>query len=774
MTTGSIARVAVLGAGVMGSQIAALLANVGCRVDLLDLAGESDQDRPAAAGLERALKARPPAFFVPEMASMIETGSFEDLSVLQQADWIIEAIVEDLEAKRALHARIEAVASNSAIITTNTSGLSISSLSQGRSQRFRSRFLATHFFNPPRYMKLVELVPGPFTDPSVIARLSGYIEETLGKGVVICRDTPNFIANRLGVFAIMDVLHRMEREGVTVEEADAVTGELIGRPKSATLRLCDLIGLDTLVNVARTARENLPDDTDRHVFEPPAFVQLMVETDLLGEKKKAGFYRKDHAGIQALDLHSLQFRDRQRVEFGGKLATAVSTMDLGERLCELWDDETPLGRFVREHLLSTLTYTATIAGDIASDVTQIDRAMKLGFNWKLGPFQIMDALGVERIVNGLERRGQAIPTLLLELRGSGGEGFYVPAPERERGSDGLAYGFEVAGHISVSRATNDEDLLSRSEIIEENVSAQLLRVDDDVGVILFRGRMNVISDATLELVRRATADNTFATLVLFGDRELFSAGADLKFVMSMIEASNWRGLERYVKDFQQATMAVRFAPMPVVAAPRGFALGGGCEFCLAAAARVPAADLQMGLVEVGVGLIPGAGGCKEMVRRSGADIEAAFEVLFAAGISDNAHEARQWGLLDAADPVKMAEDRILKDAIDIGRKLVAQGYEPPLKRPLQVAGQEAALGIDESLERRLASGEIGPHDREVGACLARVLCGVGAGDPEPARGLPGEDEMLDLEREVFLELSRMDATRQRIEHMLKTGKRLRN
>ena len=768
--TGEITRAAVLGAGVMGAQIAALLANAGCRVDLLDLPGDTRQSDHASAGLARALKARPPAFFVPEMAELVSTGSFEDLSVLQEADWIIEAIVEDLSAKRALYERIETAASPSAIISTNTSGLSVAKLSEGRSESFRSRFLAAHFFNPPRYMKLVEIVPGSATSPIATARLSHFIEEALGKGVVLCRDTPNFIANRLGVFAIMDVLHRMERDGLTVEEVDAVTGELIGRPRSATLRLCDLIGLDILVNVATTARDNLPDDDNRHVFDAPPFVKSMLEADLLGAKREAGFYRKEGGVIQALDVHSLQFRDPERGALSGKLAEAVSTRDPGQRLRTLWADDSRLGLFVRNHIVATLAYTARIAGDIASGVSQIDRAMRLGFNWQFGPFQMIDALGVQRLTAGLEEGGLVVPALLRDSL-SAQRVFYVPAANDGEAAE-LSYAFEAGSHISVQRTPDDGDLLARSVVVDESEGARLLRIEKDAGVLLFRGRMNVIGHSTLELVRRAVEDDSFTTLVLYGDGEMFSAGADLKFIMSLIEASNWHELERYVKAFQQATMAVRFSARPVIAAPRGFALGGGCEFCLAAAARVASADLQIGLVETGVGLVPAAGGCKEMVRRCGAEIGPAFEVLFAGDFSDNAHHALQRGFLETADQVIMADDRILQRAIKVGRQLASEGYAAPKEMSLQVAGHQIMAEIEELLESQVASADITAHDRIVGIALARVLCGAGAGG-ERAHSVR-EGDLLDLECEVFLELSGMEATRQRIEHMLSTGKRLRN
>ena len=761
----------------MGSQIAALLANAGCRVDLLDLPdAESPQTSDlAAAGLTRALKARPPAFFVPELAARVRIGSLEDLSSLNEADWIIEAIVENLEAKRQLHARLDEAVGGVIPITTNTSGLSIERLSAGRSEGFRRHFLGVHFFNPPRYMKLVELIPGAETDAALTRRVSDFIEDTLGKRVVLCRDTPNFIANRLGVFALMDVLHRMERDGLTVEEADAVTGELIGRPKSATLRLCDIVGLDTLANVARTALDNLPDDDRRQTFELPGFVAAMVQAGLLGEKSGGGFYRKGDDGIQTLDLGSLEFRERKQVATGSELSEAAAIRDVGERLVALWQIDGQLARFARDHLTATLAYAVAHAEEIASDVAQIDRAMMLGFNWEAGPFELIDALGAERLRKQLEgsedSSGEAVPELLRKVEATGASRFYAETDSGGAGAVRQAYSLQRGRHEPLAPLRDDAHLLLRGATRLRNDNAKLLEVEEGVGVLLFEGRLNVIGEPTLELVRQAVEEHPPELLVLYGSGVNFSAGANLKYVMGLIESGSWTELEGYVKAFQDATMAVRFAPFPVVAAPRGLALGGGCEFCLASAARVPAAELRMGLVESRVGLIPGAGGCKEMVRRNGADIEAAFQTLFEGRFSDNAHQARQRGLLGVDDAIQMNDARVLQVAIETGREMMAEGYQRPSEEPFLVAGQSVMEKIEESLEVDARAGRIPSHERVVGGCLARVLCAVGASDQG---GRAHEQDLLDLEREVFLELCGMQATRQRIAHMLDTGKPLVN
>ena len=756
----------------MGSQIAALLANAGRRVDLLDL---PDADSPhtsdfAATGLKRALNARPPAFFVPELAEQVQVGSLEDLSGLNDSDWIIEAIVEDLEAKRQLHARLDEIVGGAIPITTNTSGLSIERLSEGRSEGFKRNFLGVHFFNPPRYMKLVELIPGAETDAALTQRVSDFIEETLGKGVVVCRDTPNFIANRLGVFALMDILHRMEHEGLTVEEADAVTGELIGRPKSATLRLCDIVGLDTLAHVARTAFDNLPDDERRQTFELPDFVASMVQAGLLGEKSAGGFYRKGDDGIQALELGSLEFRARKQVTTASALSEAAAIRDVGERLVALWEIDGQLARFARDHLMATFAYAMAHAEEIASDVAQIDRAMRLGFNWEAGPFELVDALGAERLRRQWKSRDEPVPELLRKVEATGAGRFYTEAGFGEAAVR-QSYSLQRGRHEAVAPPRDDAALLRQGTIRLRNDSAKLLEVEEGMGVLLFEGRLNVIGQPTLELVRQTVEEHPPEVLILYGSGVNFSAGANLKYVMGLIESGSWTELEGYVKTFQDATMAVRFAPFPVVAAPRGLALGGGCEFCLASAVRVPAAELRMGLVESRVGLIPGAGGCKEMVRRNGVDIEAAFGTLFAGRFCDNAHQARQWGFLGVHDVIQMNDERVLQAAIEIGREIKTVGYRRPSDELFLVAGQSVMEKIEESLEVEAKAGRIPAHERVVGGCLARVLCGVGASNQG---GRVREQDLLDLEREVFLELCGMEATRQRIEHMLNTGKPLLN
>lgn len=723
-------RVVVLGAGVMGAQIAALAANAGLQVDLLDVS-----TAVAAAGLERALKSR--TFFLAEFASRVHPGSFDQLQCLAAADWVVEAVVENLEIKRALLARVETWARPGLAISTNTSGLGIAQMAEGRTALFARHFLGIHFFNPPRQMKLVEFIPGPQTDAQLVAGMRRFVEEVLGKGVVECLDTPNFIANRLGIFAVVDLLQRME-DGFGVEEVDAVSGLLLGRPRSATLRLCDLIGLDTLAHVAHTAREQLPESS---CFALPNFVEQMLRRGLLGEKTRAGFYRREGERLQALNLKTFEYADLAPVDLG-PLGPVLRLPALEARLQVVWQATDRLGGLARAHLRALLHYAADHASEMAGDLEAIDQAMRWGFNWEAGPFEMWDRLGLEE---------EPAPPLIRQVRPSGK--FYLP---------GQHFSLREGRQVPDQR---EKGALEKGKILLETESAALVEVGDGLGVLVLQGKMNVITTQTLELVHRVLAQ-PLRGLVLWGSGALFSAGADLKYLAALCAQGDWQGLEAFLCAFQQAVMALRFAPFPVVAAPHGLTLGGGCEFCLSVGGRVAGAELRMGLVEARVGLIPGAGGCKEMVRRLGAQPAPIFATLLEGQISENAHQARQWGFLSGQDAIVLGEDQLLARALELAGSL-APGYVPPALALLPVAGDSGRAQLEEWLETQ--AGSLSPHDRAVGEALARVLCG-GEGAPR----IVCEQELLDLEREEFLRLCRTPATQARIEHLLKTGKPLKN
>ena len=762
------ARVAVLGSGVMGSRIAALLANAGLSVDLYDLPVEGNPTRLAEEGLASALKSRPPAFFSGEIARSIRCRSLEDLQPLRTTHWIVEAIVEDLAAKRELLARVDdAVAGSEAIrcISTNTSGLSVNGMSTGRTEKFRRLFMGVHFFNPPRYMKLVEVVPAADTDTEVLRRMTRFLERELGKGVVECRDTPNFIANRVGVFALMDALHRMQRSDLVAEEVDTATGVLIGRPRSATLRLSDIIGLDVLADVAATAYDNLPEDPGRETFAAPGFLTSMIARGFIGEKSGGGFYRRNEAGqIEVLDLGSMQYRPRRQVDPGGELAEVASRRGVRDRLEGLMNSSGKLAEFARGHLAEVVSYAVQNGAEMAAGVDWIDRAMRWGFNWETGPFEVADLIGTDRLAAHLRRSGRSVPGLLQAISRSSAKAFYTSTDSGRQ-----AYSLSEERHCPAPVADpTDADLLAAGEIADAAENARLVRLGG-AGVLVFSGKLNVIGPPPLTLVERTVAGAGLDFLVLYGDGGNFSAGADLSYIMEMAESGRWDELERYVADFQEACMAVRFAPFPVIAAARGLALGGGCEFCLSAAARVVAAELRIGLVETSVGLIPGAGGCKEMARRSaGGPVNRAFRTVSSGRFSDNAHQGRQWGLVQAEDRVRMNDGGIVGEALRLGSDL-ASGYQPPAGQAIETAGDREADRLQQVLAAERDAERITNHDYEVGVRLARVVCGRGLA-PTGA----SEQDFLDLERETFLELCGMPATRERMRHMLETGKPLRN
>ena len=759
MANEKVKNVVVLGAGVMGGQIAALLACAGHKVCLLDLPLADDEVGRARQGLEKALASRPPAFYLAEMVQRVELGSMEDLACVGVADWVIEAVVEESAPKQALLARLEPYLHDGLVISSNTSGLSIAELTRGRSPEFCRRFLGVHFFNPPRYMKLVEVIPGPDTEPAIVQQMVDFLTEELGKGVVCSRDTPNFIGNRLWVFAACDVLQRMEQDGLSVAEVDALTGPLMGRPPSATLRVCDIVGLDTVAHVAETSYKGLPADPWRSLFALPAFYRRMLEENLLGAKVNAGFYRKAETGIEALDLDTFAYQSVQKVELG-TLESALSERSPERRLRALWEAPGPWGQLGRAHLAAVLAYAAEHAADIAGDVGQIDQAMRWGFNWALGPFELWDLFGVEEVVSALEADQQRVPDFATQLLSAGETHFY-----REQG----AFSPTRLRRESWQPPADDWDKLAAERAIWSNEGAYLVELDEGMGALVFKGKMNALGPAALEAVHHAVDTVPFTGLVLAGSGSLFSVGADLKHVAKLGDESDWPGLEAFVAAFQEAVQALRYAPFPVVAALRGLVLGGGCEFALGADGRVATAELGMGLVETKVGLIPGSGGCMEMARRGASDIGAAFETIFAGNFSDNAFEARAWGLLGAEDEIAFAEGQLLKRALAKLHSLLAAGYCADAPDGVEVTGDEGLVLLHERIDEGRAAGQLSEHDVVVGRSLARVLTGGGGAHREVA-----ERHLLDLEREVFLQLCGTESTRQRIAHMLHTGKPLRN
>ena len=727
----------------MGVQIAALLVAAGRRVQLFDLANSSDPTAVARSGVARGLNARPSAFYTPEMADLIELGSFDDLSALAKADWIIEAIVEQESAKRELLARLEAEAGESAIISTNTSGLSIAQLIEGRKADFSRRFLGVHFFNPPRQMRLVEVIPTLNTDSAVVKQVAGFLQEVLGKGVVVARDTPNFIANRLGVFAILSMLHIMEREILSVPLVDSLSGSLMGRPKSATLRLCDIIGLDTLARVSKTAYDGLGDDPWRAVFALPRCIERMLDVGLLGVKSGGGFYKKTDNGILTLNTSTLEYEEWESPELGRLTELKGDSRD---RVRALWEEEGKWGEMGRAHLREVVLYAAWHGNRIAHQASDIDRAMRWGFNWHLGPFEMGDLLGWEHIVKGASTLPKQVSTMWV----TGHKTFYG--------------GVEKSGPGDLPNP--QLSLVNRKESIYDNGEAYVCSLPQGAVALVFCGKVNTLSRGVIQAVHWIQDKADTKGLILCGLPPNFSAGANLQFIKRL----NRKELADFLVYFQQAIEFVRLAPYPVVAALSGLCLGGGCEFAFAADQRVVMAETRLGLVEAGVGLLPSGGGIAHMARtQSGSNLCAAHRAIATGLMCDNAFEAQKRGLLQENDTILLANEQLLPTAFEQLGSLMESWEERPADFPIPAVDSEERSEMDQWVADQVDKGRFTAHD----ALLGRILTGVLCGDWEGEMVRKNED-VLALERQAFIRLYESEETQQRIDHMLKTGKRLKN
>jgi 3-hydroxyacyl-CoA dehydrogenase len=766
-----ITKVGVVGAGSMGRGIAALAASTGIPVVLLDVPGEPDRQGVVRAGLAQALKAKPAAFMDPSRAALIRTGNLEDdFGLLADCDWIVEAIVERLEPKQELFARLESVKRPDAIVSSNTSGIPMRMLVEGRSDAFRSHFLGTHFFNPPRYLHLLELIPTPATSPAVLAGMRRFAERSLGKGVVIAKDVPGFIANRLGLFGLARTLRLMEQFDLSIDEVDALTGPLIGRPRSATFRTADITGIDVLLHVTAGLSATTGED-----FSLPAWVTRLTESGRLGEKTGSGFYRKEGKSILTLDWRSLDYYPQTTVEMP-ELAS-LQTLPLAERLRALTKAGGKRAEFLRELLIDGSLYTSEKASQLAYDIASIDRAMEWGYGWELGPFRQMDAMGLEFVRAAIATRGVAQPVFLAHVQ----DGFYrhLNSGPRQLTLDGdYAIIEPVPGQIdpaSVARTTGT---------VAHNDDAALLDLGDGVLLLEFRARMNTLGPqvfAMLEAAARRIQTGGHVGLVIGNaDPRTFTAGANLALMLERARQGAWAELEQAVSDFQQGVMSVRRCPFPVVVAPFGLTLGGGCEIVLHADRVQAHAELYMGLVETGVGLMPGGGGTKELLFRftrelspyEEADpfeaVKRAFKLISMATTSGSALEAKQLGLLREADRISMNRDRLLSDAR--ARVLdIAPDYMPPVPGTIRALGNEALGNLSYAVWAMREARYISDHDVRIGRHIAYVLSG-GDGAPRDVT----EQDILDLEREAFLALLGTGETQDRIAHMLATGKPLRN
>jgi 3-hydroxyacyl-CoA dehydrogenase len=799
-----IEKVAVLGAGTMGARIAAHMANAGVPSILLDIvppqgsaeeAGKkqapdsSNRNRIARAGLENARKSRPAAFFVPDAGRLITIGNFEDdLKLISGADWVIEAVAENLEIKRNLLARVEQYRKPDAIVSTNTSGLPIHLIAEGFSADFQEHWAGTHFFNPPRYMKLVELIPGPKTRADVLDALADICDRQLGKGVVVAKDTPNFIANRIGTFSMLNALRLMTELDMTVEEVDSCTGPAVGWPKSATFRTADLVGLDVLSHVIRNIYENAPGDESREMYKVPSLIEDMIQRGWLGEKAGKGFYQRvkknGDSEILSLDWHRMEYRTRQKGRFGS-IEAGKQVDDTRERLRMLVGpalNGTGSADKASRFLSATFLYAARRVPEIADRVVEIDRAMRWGFGWELGPFEMWDALGVERVAQALEKENAALPPLVTELLSSGQSSFYRSAQGRTTYFDLGSRSFEPLEEPAGILLLNS--LKDQSKTVQENSGASLIDLGDGVICCEFHSKMNAIGGEIIAMLHAGVKrlENDFDAMVIANEGTNFSVGANLMLLLMLAQEQEWDDIHIAVKQFQRVNMALKYARGPVVAGPHGMALGGGCEISLHAARIHAAAETYMGLVETGVGLIPAGGGTKEMLIRANEHaageedldlfhaLKPVFENIAMAKVSTSAEEARTLGYLRPADLISMNRDRLVADAKATALALVRAGYRTPAPTEIRVLGEELLAAAKLAIHSMLRGDYISEYDAAVGRKLAYVLAGGALSAPQTV----SEQYILDLEREAFVSLCGERKTQARIAHTLKTGKPLRN
>ena len=755
-----IRSAAVLGAGTMGAQIAAHLANAGVPVRLLDLTADV-----AAKGLKRATTLKPDPFFTRDARALISIGGFDkDLPGLSGADWIVEAVVEQPEVKRALLEKVDAVRRPGTIVSSNTSGIPIASLAEGRSEDFRRHWLGTHFFNPPRYLRLLEIIPTGETSKAVVEQMSWFADHRLGKGVVIAKDTPNFIGNRIGLFGVMGILRALESGEFTIEEIDAITGPPLGRPKSATFRTMDIAGIDVMAHVARNLTERLTDPESVRAFALPSLVTKLIERGWVGEKAGQGFYKKVDQDILTLEPATLEYRPRKSARIA-PLEAAQSITDTRQRIKTLLLGRDKVGDFLRATLGETLVYAAKVAPEIAHSIDDVDRAMQWGFAWEFGPFEIWDAVGVRDLVEAMKLATP--PPLVADLLASGRTRFR---------DDGVP---PAGSDLQILKSAKD-----RQKIVASNPGASLVDLGDGVLAVDLHSKLNTIGADTVQILMNGLkeASANFAALVVGTDAADFSAGANLMLLLLEAQEGNWDELDMMVRAFQGATSAMRYSRVPVITCPAGRTLAGGCEIVIGADRVQAAAETYMGLVEVGVGLIPAGGGTTEMLARAmeklpgrQADllpfVQPVFETLGFAKVSASAAHARELGFLRDVDAITMNRERLMADAKALALERVREGYQPPPPRlAIPVGGENVFAALKLGVHLAWRAGRLGDHDKVVGTALARIL----AGGSLPHQTTVSEQYLLDLEREAFLKLCGERKTLERIQYTLKTGKPLRN
>jgi 3-hydroxyacyl-CoA dehydrogenase len=797
-----INKVAVIGSGIMGSGIACHFANIGVEVLLLDIVPRELNDAEKAKGktledpvvrnrmvndnLKAALKSKPSPIYHKDFAKRIETGNLEDdLKKISNVDWIIEVVVERLDIKQKVFEQVEKFRKPGTLITSNTSGIPIAFMNKGRSEDFRKHFAVTHFFNPPRYLKLFEVIPGPDCDQSVTDFLMNYGEQFLGKTSVLAKDTPAFIGNRIGIFGIQSLFHQVKELGMTVEEVDKLTGPVIGRPKSATFRTVDVVGLDTLVHVANGIYENCPDDEAHDLFKLPDFINTMMENKWLGSKTGQGFYKKEKTAdgkrnILSLDLETLEYRENKRASFA-TLELTKTIDNVIDRFPVLVGGKDKAGEFYRKNFTALFAYVQNRIPEISDELYRIDDAMKAGFGWEHGPFEIWDAIGVEKGVELMKAEGLEVAEWVTEMLASGNRSFYSV-------KEGATFYYDINSKQQVKKPGQDAfiilDNIRDSKLVWQNAEAIIEDLGDGILNLEFRSKMNTIGSGVLQGINKAIdlAEKEYHGLVIGNQAANFSVGANIGMIFMMAVEQEYDELNMAIKLFQNTMMRVRYSSIPVVVAPHGMTLGGGCEMSMHADKVVAASESYVGLVEFGVGVIPGGGGSKEFTLRAADSfrkndvelnvLQEYFLTIGMAKVSTSAYEAFDLGILQKGkDIVVVNKDRQIAEAKKHALLLAEAGYTKPIQRTdIKVLGKQALgmflVGTD-SME---AGHYISEHDRKIANKLAYVMAGGDLSEPNYV----SEQYLLDLEREAFLSLCTERKTLERIQHMLKTGKPLRN
>ncbi len=789
----SIKKIAVLGSGVMGSRIACHFAGIGVQTLLLDIQPKQEEGKkhdPNAivnAALATAIKSNPSPVFTKSVAKKITTGNFDDnMKDISNCDWIIEVVVERLDIKQQVYEKVEKYRKPGTLITSNTSGIPIHMLSEGRSEDFKKHFCGTHFFNPPRYLRLLEIIPTPSTDPAIVDFLMDYGDKYLGKATVLCKDTPAFIANRVGVFSIMAILKIKDKLGLSIDEIETLTGPIIGRPKSATFRTADVVGIDTLVKVAKGVADNCPNDEAKDIFNIPTWLQTMLDNNWLGDKTNQGFFQKTKnaegkSEIATLDLATMQYVAKTKSKFA-TLETAKPIEDLKQRIKALNAGTDKAGEFYRQFHYHLFSYIAHRIPEISNDIKSVDDGMMAGFGWEIGAFETWDALGVAKTTEAMKAAGFAVPAWIDEMIAKGITSFY-----KIENSIKVAYNPSVGSFQSPSSGGGEAFIVMRNfenETVWKNSACRTYHLGDDVLGLEWYTKMGSIGGEVLEGVQKsiALAEQKYKGLVIANEGQNFSAGANVAMIFMLALEQDYDEIDMAIRQFQNTIMRVRYSSIPVVVAPHGLALGGACEMSLHADKVIAAAETYTGLVEVGIGVIPGGAGTKEFVLRAADEMHDGepenitlfnrFLTIATAKVATSAHEAYDLGIYSKAkDEVAMNINRRIGDAKKAVIDLYDAGYTIPVQRTdIKVLGKSGLGGMLAGINGMATGGYATAHDALVSKKLAYVMCGGDLSEPT----LVSEQYLLDLEREAFLSLCGEKKTLERIQSVLKTGKPLRN